>query len=46
MKNLLDIESVDVVKIHQENEVDLKRDMYNSSGNLNGKNDEEKMKNS
>ena len=27
-EDLLDIERVDIVKIHQEEEVDLKRDMY------------------
>ena len=28
-EDLLDIERVDIVRIHPENEVDLKRDMYN-----------------
>ena len=42
-EDLLDIESVDVVKIHQENEVDLKRDMY-IPVESEWKNDEEKIK--
>lgn len=43
MKDLLDIERVDIVRIHPENEVDLKRDMYIPVENEWEK-DEEKIK--
>lgn len=42
-EDLLDIERVDIVRIHPENEVDLKRDMYIPVENEWEK-DEEKIK--